>query len=113
MEDQVAAVLQEESEARALRKAEMEATKAENMIAYKDEIYSRPKKTWFVTEREKACCECCKENFASKKRRKLEAARETLEDKNQINKLEGNGKINKEKTGKSLVDVGYTNGRKQ
>lgn len=23
------------------------------MIAYKDEIYSRPKKTWFVTEKEK------------------------------------------------------------
>ncbi|KAJ6953454.1 hypothetical protein NC652_005231 [Populus alba x Populus x berolinensis] len=38
---------------RALRKAEMEATKAENMIPYKDEIFSSPKRTWFVTEREK------------------------------------------------------------
>lgn len=28
-------------------------TKAENMIAYKDEIYSRPKRTWIVTEKEK------------------------------------------------------------
>jgi ATP-dependent RNA helicase DDX27 len=27
--------------------------KAENMIAHKDEIYSRPKRTWFATEREK------------------------------------------------------------
>ncbi|CAA7391397.1 unnamed protein product [Spirodela intermedia] len=53
MEDRVSAVLQEEREERALRKAEMEATKAENMINHKDEIYSRPKKTWFMTETEK------------------------------------------------------------
>lgn len=26
---------------------------AENMIAHKEEIYSRPKKTWFTTEKEK------------------------------------------------------------
>ncbi|XP_043712641.1 DEAD-box ATP-dependent RNA helicase 28 [Telopea speciosissima] len=52
-EDQIAAILQEEREERALRKAEMEATKAENMIAHKDEIYSRPKRTWFTTEKEK------------------------------------------------------------
>ncbi|BFG25448.1 hypothetical protein CerSpe_117220 [Prunus speciosa] len=53
MEDQVAAILLEEREEQALRKAEMEATKAENMIAHKDEIYSRRKKTWFQTEKQK------------------------------------------------------------
>ncbi|CAL2233060.1 unnamed protein product [Prunus armeniaca] len=53
MEDQVATIFQEEREEQALRKAEMEANKAENMIAHKDEIYSRPKRTWFVTEKEK------------------------------------------------------------
>lgn len=26
---------------------------AENMIVHRDEIYSRPKRTWFVTEKEK------------------------------------------------------------
>lgn len=26
---------------------------AENMIAHKDDIYSRPKRTWFATEKEK------------------------------------------------------------
>lgn len=26
---------------------------AENMIAHKDEIFSRPKRTWFVSEKEK------------------------------------------------------------
>ncbi|XP_009798202.1 DEAD-box ATP-dependent RNA helicase 28 [Nicotiana sylvestris] len=53
LEDQVAAIMQEEREEMALRKAEMEAAKAENMIAHRDEIYSRPKRTWFVTEKEK------------------------------------------------------------
>ncbi|KAG1354122.1 DEAD-box ATP-dependent RNA helicase 28 [Cocos nucifera] len=53
MEDQISAVLQEEREERALRKAEMEATKAENMIAHREEIFSRPKRTWFATEKEK------------------------------------------------------------
>ncbi|XXG81924.1 hypothetical protein AAC387_Pa09g2454 [Persea americana] len=53
METQVAAILQEEREERALRKAEMEATKAENMIEHKDDIFSCPKRTWFTAEREK------------------------------------------------------------
>ncbi|CAN6485308.1 unnamed protein product [Victoria cruziana] len=53
MEHQVAEILQEEREERALRMAEMEAAKAENMIEHKTEIFSRPKKTWFETEREK------------------------------------------------------------
>ncbi|KAL3514783.1 hypothetical protein ACH5RR_027500 [Cinchona calisaya] len=53
MEEQVAEILQEEREEMALRKAEMEAAKAENMIAHKDEIYSRPRRTWFATEKEK------------------------------------------------------------
>ncbi|XP_038900039.1 DEAD-box ATP-dependent RNA helicase 28 [Benincasa hispida] len=53
MEDQVTVILQEEREERALRKAEMEATKAENMIVHQEEIFSRPKKTWFITDREK------------------------------------------------------------
>ncbi|KAJ8467989.1 hypothetical protein OPV22_030541 [Ensete ventricosum] len=53
MEDQISTVIQEEREERALRKAEMEATKAENMIMHKEEIFSRPKRTWFATEKEK------------------------------------------------------------
>ncbi|WCJ35081.1 ATP-dependent RNA helicase DRS1 [Euphorbia peplus] len=53
MEDQVAAVLREEREEIILRKAEMEVTKAENLITHRDEIFARPKRTWFVTEKEK------------------------------------------------------------
>ncbi|XP_055834728.1 DEAD-box ATP-dependent RNA helicase 28 isoform X2 [Solanum dulcamara] len=67
LEDQVSAVMQEEREEMALRKAEMEANKAENMIAHRGEIYSRPKRTWFVTEKEKKLVQkAAKENAAAK-----------------------------------------------
>ncbi|KAJ4963145.1 hypothetical protein NE237_023084 [Protea cynaroides] len=140
MEDQVAAILQEEREEMALRKAEMEATKAENMIAHKDEIYSRPKRTWFTTEKEKkllvktakASMEKGKhsandvvsaqkaedlkmkekrrkereKNLPRKKRRRLEAARETLEDEDEADQeLEQGSRNGKGKGGKLLVDV--------
>ncbi|ESR48440.1 hypothetical protein CICLE_v10000409mg [Citrus x clementina] len=141
MEDQVAAILQEEREERILRKAEMEATKAENMIAHKEEIFARPKRTWFVTEKEKklavkadkASIEKGKgsgnevtsaqqaedlkikekrkrereKNLPRKERRKLEAAREMLEDEDQVDKLQGSGKDKKEKAGISTVDLAY------
>lgn len=142
MESQVAAILQEEREERALRKAEMEATKAENMIEHKDDIFSRPKRTWFTTEREKRliamAAKASKEkdqsganevisaqkaeelkmkkkrqrerekNMPRKKRRRLEAAREMLEDESQTADIEqGAGKGRKEKAGKSLVDLAY------
>lgn len=141
MEDQVAAILQEEREERILRKAEMEATKAENMIAHKEEILARPKRTWFVTEKEKkfaakadkASIEKGKgsgnevtsaqqaedlkikekrkrereKNLPRKERRKLEAAREMLENEDQVDKLQGSGKDKKEKDWISMVDLAY------
>nr|POF22998.1 dead-box atp-dependent rna helicase 28 [Quercus suber] len=141
MEDQVAEILEEEREERTLRKAEMEVSRAENLIAHREEIYSRPKKTWFVTEKEKRLVAKAskapveketnsgkavisaqeaedlkmkekrkrehEKNLPRKKRRKLEAAREILEDENQMKKLEGNDKNKNEKTGLSLVELGY------
>ncbi|XP_057794855.1 DEAD-box ATP-dependent RNA helicase 28 [Salvia miltiorrhiza] len=138
MEDQVSSIIQEEKEEMALRKAEMEATKAENMIAHRDEIYSRPKRTWFATEKEKKLvAKASKEaldkgkgsgrntisaeeaeelkmkekrkrehekNLPRKKRRKLEAAREMLEDEDDV---KGGEKKDKGKNGISLVDVAY------
>ncbi|PKI66360.1 hypothetical protein CRG98_013162 [Punica granatum] len=137
MEDQVTAVLREEREERALRKAEMEVTKAENMIAHKEDIFARPKRTWFVTEKEKKLmAKVAKEskqkskasekevisaqeaedlkmkekrkrerekNLPRKKRRKLEAAREMLEEEKNNDKAESGGK---EKP-LSLVDLAY------
>ncbi|GAB2228411.1 hypothetical protein Droror1_Dr00010249 [Drosera rotundifolia] len=138
MEDQVSAILQEEKEEMALRKAEMEAVKAENMIEHRDEIFSRPKKTWFVTGKEKKmlakAAKASKEtdktaevisakqaedlkmkekrkrereiHLPRKKRRRLEAAREMLEDETE-NSKESNKKGKKERSGIPLVDVAY------
>ncbi|KAJ1375233.1 P-loop containing nucleoside triphosphate hydrolase [Sesbania bispinosa] len=142
MEDQIAEIFEEEREERALRKAEMEATKAENMIAHKEEIFSRPKRTWFVTEKEKKLAATAakvsmhkgtssgkevisaqeaedlrmkekrkrerEKHLPRKKRRKLEAAREMLEDEDQDDKpVEAKGTNKKEKGGMSLVDLAY------
>ena len=42
-----------EREEKELRKAEQEALKLKNMIDHRDEIYSRPARTWFQSQREK------------------------------------------------------------
>eukprot|EP00879_Flechtneria_rotunda_P032432 GHRR01035638.1.p1 GENE.GHRR01035638.1~~GHRR01035638.1.p1 ORF type:complete len:353 (+),score=125.53 GHRR01035638.1:1004-2062(+) len=52
-ESDVLRILSEEREEAALRRAEMEANKAANMLEHEDEIYSRPARTWFQTEKEK------------------------------------------------------------
>jgi len=46
-------LLQEEREERQLRKAEMEVTKADNMMQHGAEIFSKPARTWFQSERQK------------------------------------------------------------
>jgi hypothetical protein len=46
--------VQEEREEKALRVAEMEATKAENMMEHAAAIAARPARAWFMSAREKA-----------------------------------------------------------
>lgn len=53
MENSVRGIIFEEREERALRKAEMEANKAQNLMDYESEIFSRPKKVWFQTAQER------------------------------------------------------------
>ncbi|KAL2824140.1 P-loop containing nucleoside triphosphate hydrolase protein [Aspergillus cavernicola] len=50
---EIDAVLDEEKLERQLSQAEMQVTKGENLIKHHDEIKSRPKRTWFETEKEK------------------------------------------------------------
>ncbi|KAL5223961.1 hypothetical protein ABZP36_010600 [Zizania latifolia] len=137
IEDQISTIIQEEREERILRKAEMEVTKAENMIAHKDEIYSRPKRTWFSTEREKKLlAKASKESLdqgkgnsgvisaqqaedlrLKEKRRKEHEKnlprkkRRLLEAQREMLEDEEEAKErkggNKEKKGQSLVDVAY------
>ncbi|XP_020584076.1 DEAD-box ATP-dependent RNA helicase 28 [Phalaenopsis equestris] len=140
-EDQISLILREEREERELRKVEMEATKVENMIKHKEDIFSRPKKTWFATEKEKKLLAKASKEFASKgqsdcnvvmsaqqaedkklkekrkrereknlprkKRRRLEATREMLENEESEN-LEKFGRVGlKGKTGQSIVELAY------
>ena len=53
MTRQIKEVEYEEKAEKHLRRAEMEATKAENLMEHHNEIHSRPQKTWFQSEREK------------------------------------------------------------
>lgn len=53
VENVVRSVLKEEKQEREMRMAEMELTKADNMMKFSEEIYSRPAKSWFQTEGEK------------------------------------------------------------
>ncbi|KAJ4799538.1 ATP-dependent RNA helicase DRS1 [Rhynchospora pubera] len=137
MEDQISIILQEEREETILRKAEMEAAKAENMIAHKDEIYSRPKRTWFATEKEKkALAKAAKvslnegtsnkvmsaeeaEDLRQKEKRRREREknlprkkRRKLEAQREMMEMEGEDdddyqKEKGKKTGRSVVDVAY------
>ncbi|CAA0842234.1 DEAD-box ATP-dependent RNA helicase 28 [Striga hermonthica] len=113
MEDEVSSILLEEREEMALRKAEMEATKAENMIAHKDEIYSRPKRTWFVTEKEKKLvAKEAKEALGKRKGSGCEAisaeqAEELKMKEKRKREREGKQKSKEDKTGIFLVDVAY------
>ena len=53
MADSIKEVEYEEKAEKHLRRAEMEATKAENLMEHSKEIHARPAKTWFQSEREK------------------------------------------------------------
>ena len=52
-EEEIKAIMAEESADKALRVAEMEANKASNLMAHREEIMSRPARTWFQTEQER------------------------------------------------------------
>ncbi|KAL5535567.1 hypothetical protein ACEPAF_3661 [Sanghuangporus sanghuang] len=50
---EITEVLREEKEEKALRQAERDLKKGENLIEHEKEIFSRPARTWFQTEKEK------------------------------------------------------------
>ncbi|KAI9750196.1 MAG: nucleolar DEAD-box protein required for synthesis of 60S ribosomal subunit [Chaenotheca gracillima] len=53
MESEIEAVLKEEKEEKALGIAEREVRRGENLVRYEDEIGSRPRRTWFESEKDK------------------------------------------------------------
>lgn len=74
-------VLAEEKQAKEIMAAEMELNKADNLMKHSDQIYSKPKRTWFATEAEKrsaAMAQLSKGKNVpnSKKRKRIEAQKE-------------------------------------
>lgn len=53
MDDEVQAVLAEEKEEKAMTVAERDIKKGENLVVHETEILSRPKRTWFETDKDK------------------------------------------------------------
>jgi ATP-dependent RNA helicase DDX27 len=53
LEDEIEEVLKEEKEERALSITERELRRGENLIVHEDEIKSRPRRTWFESEKDK------------------------------------------------------------
>ena len=53
IKDEISEVLKEEKEEKAMRQAEMELKKKENIIEHEEEIFSRPARTWFQSEKDK------------------------------------------------------------
>lgn len=53
LEGDVSKILAEEREEKEIRKAEMEATKAANMLEHEAEIFARPARTWFQSQSQK------------------------------------------------------------
>ena len=63
MEIEIEAVLREEKEQKVLANTERDLQKADNIIAHKEEIMARPKKTWFEGQADKA--DARKKGFAA------------------------------------------------
>lgn len=53
MDEEIQEVLKEEQEEKQLAQADMQLTRGENIVKHQDEIMARPKRTWFVSEKEK------------------------------------------------------------
>lgn len=53
LEGEVEEILQEEKEEKAMAQADMEIRKGENFVTHEAEIMSRPKRTWFESEKDK------------------------------------------------------------
>ncbi|SCU96830.1 LANO_0E14466g1_1 [Lachancea nothofagi CBS 11611] len=78
-DETISEILEEEKEEKEILRAEMEVRKGQNMLKHKDEINSRPRRTWFQSEAEKKNSKVIqalsknKKTVNSKKRKRMEA----------------------------------------
>ena len=108
MEGEVEEIMKEEKEEKQMGQAEMQVRKGENIMDYESEIMSRPKRTWFESEKEKRVAKKSgraelngpesvagkkvKRKLSGKEKKKLDDSRERVEGKVwKKGKLERNG----------------------
>lgn len=123
LEPHIKEVLTAEAVARMDRIAEMEMTRAKNIIEHSDEIKSRPKKEWFASEKQKVSAKEAaaekqrmieekvgkgKHRMTRKKRRMREAKEEMLraqdEVRQELEEAEAEGKELRKKKSKLVTD---------
>lgn len=112
LQDEVEEILKEEKQEKQIQSAELQVRRGENLIKHEDEIKSRPKRTWFETQREKeergkmskAALNGVnlpekKEKLSNKKRKRMEGREEIEEMRtykktkaDRASKLKGKGK---------------------
>ncbi|GBB95575.1 hypothetical protein RclHR1_02570009 [Rhizophagus clarus] len=76
IKEKVEEVLKEEKEEKLANKAEMELLKGQNLLKYEKEIFSRPARTWFQTEKEKKLSKSLSADNIDKKRMRDESDNE-------------------------------------
>jgi len=84
MSQSIKEVISLEKEEKAMRVAEMEAEKLTNIIKYKDEIVSRPARSWFISEHEK-------KRIKSETKKSLEVEAETNPEPKQSEEQQSEG----------------------
>ncbi|KAA8910861.1 hypothetical protein TRICI_004049 [Trichomonascus ciferrii] len=108
-EDTIQEILEEEKAQKLLAQAERDVQKGENLIKHEQEIKSRPKRTWFESEKEK---QADKKKQKTQKKRKIEKAREdmpksykkTQKDRVQDQERTQRGKAQKSKSDKKAAE---------
>jgi ATP-dependent RNA helicase DDX27 len=123
LEEDVQAVLSEEKEERAMTVAERDLKKGENLVIHEADIKSRPKRTWFETEKEKRNAKergavelngeispqkKSKKKLSGKEKKKLDVKRERTEGRSWKK-----GKTAREVKPKKLKSNPKTNGQKK
>ncbi|RAH75747.1 DEAD-domain-containing protein [Aspergillus japonicus CBS 114.51] len=118
--DEIEEVLEEEKVEKQLAQAEMQVTKGENLIKHEAEIKSRPKRTWFETEKDKRAARKLgaevlngpgqskkeKVKLSNKDKKKLDDSRQRLEGNagwkkgKNTRESQKNGRVPTEKKGK-------------
>ncbi|KAB8218104.1 ATP-dependent RNA helicase drs1 [Aspergillus novoparasiticus] len=125
LEEEINAVLEEEKIEKQLAQAEMQVTRSENMIKHEAEIMSRPKRTWFASEREKILSKkagAAELNGLDSVKSKKEKVRLSNKDKKRLDdsrqRNEGNigwkkGKVDRESQKQGKIQKGKKDNKKK